>query len=928
MGPKRKKSKSSKVDDTEGSMPSTVQTNGHPGETPPNPATNPTSTPSRSSWYGSWRSSSKSLPATAQIARESISVAKGATSSTSESHAARPPASVSKSIRGGSRKSVPQAAEVTKVHATSDASDQSRPRFTSSGEKLKATEEPAEVVVEEARLPPEPESVAQEGAGDPTKAQPSTWFAWWSRPDGYGSDNENRQSKRQKMDGDGATSTPLPSSPIAQPADDGSKTARDFEGISAPTGNSQPADMPGMVAKDAQPAARGWFGLWSSAQNQPQPGSEQASEIPQEIPPPPAISVDPPCVETTTAQAEDVSTTPAKEAQIPTKSSGWAFWSSEKAKDPSPTPGGTQKQIGELAVADTPSQSHPEAAQFNAQQGSSKTVPQKKDTSSLLQPKRNNPAKESSTSESSSPLPTPRGQSPTVQTPATEQQPSRPATPPPHVEASSILSRIPDPQKPPSKQSASATKDRPNLTLPEFHPTFSPTPSPGYVERLTQYLAQTLNLPGSESPPAPIHVYKSSSLPKIKRAVALGVHGFFPAPMIQKLIGQPKGTSIRFANHAATAIKKWCEDQQPDVKNVEIEKVALEGEGYIADRVTTLWKLLLNWLSHLRQADFILVACHSQGVPVAVMLVSKLIQLGCLAPNVRIGICAMAGVNLGPFIEYRSRLFGPTALELFDFNDPKSSVSRTYAESLMLCLRHGVRVTFVGSLDDQLVSLESSLYTPLHHPYVMRAIFIDGRIHASNFLTHLVVFAAKLRNLGVSDHGLIRELSAPLAGSLVGGEGHSRIYDELNVYRTAVLFALESTDVQARPPPSNKSPSQSKPDSTRRNSLRDSSLPTSPALATHLRQSSLTSATLINVNPTRTVQPILQTYEPPAPSGTANPFYLPWAVRGMLEEDLVKKDESLREEVAVLVEEFESWRPTTKAMKDVRWRLEGVRNMV
>jgi hypothetical protein len=49
-------------------------------------------------------------------------------------------------------------------------------------------------------------------------------------------------------------------------------------------------------------------------------------------------------------------------------------------------------------------------------------------------------------------------------------------------------------------------------------------------------------------------------------------------------------------------------------------------------------------------------------------------------------------------------------------------------------------------------------------------------------LSHLVGFALKLRNLGVSDHGLIRELSAPLAGSLYTGEGHSRLYDDDNVY--------------------------------------------------------------------------------------------------------------------------------------------------
>lgn len=49
-------------------------------------------------------------------------------------------------------------------------------------------------------------------------------------------------------------------------------------------------------------------------------------------------------------------------------------------------------------------------------------------------------------------------------------------------------------------------------------------------------------------------------------------------------------------------------------------------------------------------------------------------------------------------------------------------------------------------------------------------------------IANLVGFALKLRNLGVSDHGLIRELSIPLAGSLYGGEGHSRIYFDDRVY--------------------------------------------------------------------------------------------------------------------------------------------------
>jgi hypothetical protein len=142
------------------------------------------------------------------------------------------------------------------------------------------------------------------------------------------------------------------------------------------------------------------------------------------------------------------------------------------------------------------------------------------------------------------------------------------------------------------------------------------------------------------------------------------------------VIGQPTGTSIRFANHAAEAIRRWT-DAHGSV-DCDIEKVALEGEGKIAERVDNLWKLLLNWIDHVRKADFILVACHSQGVPVAIMLVAKLIEFGVISSG-RIGVCAMAGVSLGPFADYKdykSRLFGESTFELFDFADPESTVSK------------------------------------------------------------------------------------------------------------------------------------------------------------------------------------------------------------------------------------------------------------
>jgi hypothetical protein len=65
-----------------------------------------------------------------------------------------------------------------------------------------------------------------------------------------------------------------------------------------------------------------------------------------------------------------------------------------------------------------------------------------------------------------------------------------------------------------------------------------------------------------------------------------------------------------------------------------------------------------------------------------------------------------AGVSLGPFSDYKSRLFSGSAGELFEFADPGSAVSKRYEESLRIAVKYGVRVTYCGSIDDQLVSME------------------------------------------------------------------------------------------------------------------------------------------------------------------------------------------------------------------------------
>ena len=47
-------------------------------------------------------------------------------------------------------------------------------------------------------------------------------------------------------------------------------------------------------------------------------------------------------------------------------------------------------------------------------------------------------------------------------------------------------------------------------------------------------------------------------------------------------------------------------------------------------------------------------------------------------------------------------------------------------------------------------------------------------------------------------------------------------------------------------------------------------------------------------------------------------------MRGLLEEEFVKKE--LGQEVEELLSMFEEWKPTGKQLKDVKFRLEGVRS--
>lgn len=281
----------------------------------------------------------------------------------------------------------------------------------------------------------------------------------------------------------------------------------------------------------------------------------------------------------------------------------------------------------------------------------------------------------------------------------------------------------------------------------------------------------------------------------IKKVAIIGVHGWFPVKLIRTVIGEPTGTSKKFCDEMHLALKDYLKVHNVELEPEDCTLIPLEGEGKVLNRVEILYQNLVKneeWKTALHEADLVLVATHSQGTPTSTLLVSRLIEEGMLRcaledPNMqRIGILAMAGISHGPFPFLKGNLIvrwfeAEAAQELFEFMDSETEIAKKYREALRIVLMSGVRFTCVASLEDQVVPLYSAVMTSIHHPSIMRAVYIDGATYQDDFLTNLISFSLRLRNSGVDDHGVLVHLSEVIAGSIYG-EGHSTIYEEREVY--------------------------------------------------------------------------------------------------------------------------------------------------
>ena len=133
----------------------------------------------------------------------------------------------------------------------------------------------------------------------------------------------------------------------------------------------------------------------------------------------------------------------------------------------------------------------------------------------------------------------------------------------------------------------------------------------------------------------------------VKKVAVIGVHGWFPGSFLRRVVGDPVGTSNKFASMMGTAVSQFFQERYGIVLPEEsISLIPLEGEGKILERVDMLFTQLNDpfrtWMLQVQEADLVLVSAHSQGTPVSTILTSRLIEMGYLNPaKQKIGILAM-----------------------------------------------------------------------------------------------------------------------------------------------------------------------------------------------------------------------------------------------------------------------------------------------
>ncbi|KAJ1903646.1 hypothetical protein LPJ81_002944 [Coemansia sp. IMI 209127] len=309
----------------------------------------------------------------------------------------------------------------------------------------------------------------------------------------------------------------------------------------------------------------------------------------------------------------------------------------------------------------------------------------------------------------------------------------------------------------------------------------------------------------------------------------------------------------------------------------------------------------------LKEADTVFVVTHSQGTPVSAIILERLIEMEIIdTTRQRIAMLAMAGISHGPLPYLKDNVVikyieSEATRELFELMDPSSPQSQRYVAALSTILHKGVRLLCIGSWVDEVVPLYSAILQGVSHQNVYRAVYIDARHYLDDFLTNLIAFALRLRNMGIYDHDLLIHLSGVVAGTLWNHSGHSTVYAEPSVYKLAIRWLLYSTSPAA------------------------TSAHVSTSVPTAFLGPSAGGGRLRGKRASVSGPQIHMSYRPFNATEKLNPFFIPWIMRTLWDEPEIRQNEDLRTELRRLVKLFDQWAPDTKVGKELKYRLEPVR---
>lgn len=482
-------------------------------------------------WSGSWRGKASAV---AEVAKDSISAA---ASNASERLPADSAASASAN-RLSERLRTPRKSSAT-TQVTLGELDSSVGKGCADGteelEKDRVKEgEGKEKPNEAEKIPSRTGDTSTEETQEP-KERPlpaAGWKGWWSRPAGADGEKHNfiantdreeakdtaKDKSKDVGSPDTATLQPSEAEELPVPKDQTSENgSAKSERSTAETNQERPVEKDSESGKAAQRAS--WFGLWDSGQSIASTGvpSQKAQSV---EPTPTASNVASDgfsALDEDKSPPSDVPTKPESKQEQARRSGTWAFWSREPAKAEVSKHKKTDSEgeSGELAIARTNTESNPKPAKMSEPEASKsgQSTPAEPEQQLSKQYK-----KEARSGKSK------------------RREPSL---------ADSILKTTPRAPSEDSGKSADNSDEKSmkgvvkkhlpqNLILPGVANTLP-------FEETKTYLQSIWGAFRRGPAEAPRHLTLTRCPPKIKKAVAIGVHGYFPIPLLQK------GEHLQFA---------------------------------------------------------------------------------------------------------------------------------------------------------------------------------------------------------------------------------------------------------------------------------------------------------------------------------------------------------------------------------------------